>query len=265
MLHPNLGSAGRGSALAINGFIYFFSGNTVYRTDGTTFEDLGLPIKDKFNFAWDTPTTTRQCDAVFWDNKYILRIPNSATTLYVYDIYADAWSIWVLGGAAAVNGFARYQEAATDVYYSCNQNTGKIQRMGDEWYEDGSNALTAGTGTAITATAWTKNLDFGSPATWKRHHYTELILGGMTGAAASEVVDLDYVKDTNATVNNATKTFTNADGSSLVNKVSAIQRFPGAGRCRSLQHRLTTVGANPLTIYGMLAQMEIKDIVPLNR
>lgn len=255
-LHTTIGCAGRGSALVINGFIYFFSGNSVYRTDGTTFEDLGLQIKDKFNFAWDTPVTTRQCDAVFWDNKYILRIPSSATTLYVYDIYADAWTTWILGGTAAVNGFARYQEYSTDLFYTANPNNGKLMRMGDFWWEDNSAGLAAGTGTPITAVAHTKNSDFGSPGTWKRHHYTDLIVGG--NSSGTDTLDLDYQKDTSIAVNNAAKP-------TPVAMTNHALRFPGAGRFRTMQHKLTHTGVSDLTIYGFLAQTEVRDAISMSR
>ena len=254
-LHGSIGCAGRGTPVIINGFIYFFSGTSVYRTDGTTFEDLGLNIKDKFNFAWDTPALTMGSDATFWDNKYILRLNNSSNTLYVYDIYADAWTTWVLHGAAACQGFARYQEYSTDFLYTGNPVNGKLMRFGDTFYEDDSVGTSTGTGTQVQAQAFTKHMDFGNPASYKRNHYSELVYGGSAGA---DTVRVDYVKDSLTTVANSNKTV-------LAGTQANIHRFPGAGRFRTLQAKLYNQGTSGCTIYSLLEMNEVKEIVPMNR
>lgn len=176
-VHDTLGCVGRGTVLSIDGFIYFYSAEGVYRTDGTTFEEISEPIRDQFvNEDRKSISSILRAEAVYWRNKYILNLSTTGKPLYVFDTVTETWSTWSIGGVVPViKGMASLdEEAVSRLYAGSFHNNSWIYTTGDDWYYDDTSGLVSPGGDdtkRFAATAQMGGLDLETPGELKRNHY----------------------------------------------------------------------------------------------
>ena len=97
-----------------------------------------------------------QSDSVVWDYKYILSVPNGASTTnnlcLVYDFIAAGWSLWDI----PANCWSTFRSSGVDYLYFGSTTTGKIYRYTPTIYSDN--------GVAINAYYKTKDLSITNPS-----------------------------------------------------------------------------------------------------
>jgi hypothetical protein len=91
-VHPTLGCVGRDTVVSIGGLLYFRSATGVYRTDGTTFELISLPVKEVFDAQ--PPFSYLFCNnrSAVWHGEYYIINDGFTTGWQVYNIETGAWS-----------------------------------------------------------------------------------------------------------------------------------------------------------------------------
>ncbi len=92
-----------------------------------------------------------QAEAIVWDYKYILSVPNGSSTVnnlqLVYDFRKGGWTLWNL----PANNFTRFRSSGVDFLFFGDPALGKIYRYTPTTYSDN--------GTAISAYYQTKDFD----------------------------------------------------------------------------------------------------------
>lgn len=261
-VHPSLGSAGRGSVQNIEGFLYFFSGDGVYRTDGTTFEEISEPIRNLFaNLSYTSREQILKTEAVYWNNKYVLSRRTATPHLYVYDILAEAWSTWnCTMNLVPFAGMATYEEREYD--YLClgsstmNSNSGYYYNTVGagaslEWYYDDTIGTAGGADANLfECKAHLGSLDEDLPAETKRNYYLGL------DVESTSTQDLELV--------DATITPTSSHIKAVPSSRRNIIRFPGAGRVKQKQLNIkaTTrpgLPAGKLQIMDIISADQVRD------
>lgn len=223
LVHDSIGCIGRGTVKLINGFMYFLAHDGVYRTDGTTFEEISEPVRSLFQVAdQNSQSECLQIDAVYYDGKYILSVYNS-TYLYVFDITSEAWSIWQTATGLNIKpaGMAIYGRGTVPrLFMGTTSETGYLMAMGDAFYRDGTTGPSGGTSANdYNAAFGTGYNDGGAPGEFKRNHYVALDCEG----GPTTQVELVHHKD----VSSATPTT-----KALIDTERTFLRFPGAGKNR---------------------------------
>jgi len=256
LVHATIGCIGRGTVQLIDGFMYFLSGEGVYRTDGTTFEELSQPIRNEFwNQDHQSQSFVLEHDACHYDNKYIL-VLGTTSTIYIYDTVSETWSLWRPPTLVPLQlkGIASYQERGPERFYAGSSSaTGYLMAHGDDYYRDDTAGMSGGTsnndviGSAITA-------DFVEevPAEWKRNHFIGFDCSGVQNLSQ---VALTTTKDRAISVPEATKFIT-----STTNARTQL-RFPGVGRFRSMSLYLEARGNTGFKLYGITLANEVMNPV----
>lgn len=249
LVTPFLGSAGVRTPKIINGYLYFVSGEGVYRTDGTTFDEISKPIRDVFQdrqySAWADFDFTI---AEFWQNKYIVILKETPTVAWVYDILVEAWSKWTL--PTSISSMVTTQETNPERLYFGGLNNGIIYAMGDTiWKDNGVGLAQTGSPVNYQVQIQSKNMDFKEPARRKRNHMTAV---DCSGGNSSEAATLEYFKDGSISSAVNSKNFSTASARQLL-------KFPGAGQHRTLRWNLKYSGANAFGMNAIVLDEEIKD------
>lgn len=250
LVTPFLGSAGIRTPKIINGYLYFVSGEGVYRTDGTTFDEISKPIRDVFQdrqysvFA-DFDFTI----AEFWQNKYIAILKETPTIAWVYDILTEAWSKWTL--PAAMGSMTTTQETSPERLFFGGLNNGLIYCMGDAIYQDNGVGL-AQTGSPVNYAMQiqSKNMDFKEPGKRKRNHMTGVDCAGNSNTG--ENLGLLYLKDGGISSPTYLRPFSTV-------ATRQYLKFPGAGNHRTLRWFLSYTGSGFLGINSIVLDQEVKD------
>ena len=247
-LHPTIGCVGRGTPIIISGFIYFCSADGVYRTDGTTFERISEPIDGLIKsrlFAYQSNMVLNR-DAVFYDDKYILMLPDgfgSNIHLFVYDVRVDQWSRWVMGSGVETQGFAQYQEASPSLLVSGAKNSNKLFSMGNPIYADDS--------TAYQCNFVSKAFDGGDPTSYKRNYAATVEVGANSNEAGSAGVQVTLQKETTESSGG-----THAPTSDNVGTVNFYDlnrkslRYPGIGLYRYIGISINNLGTTKVEVFG---------------
>ena len=101
-------------------------------------------------------TRFSQAASIVWDYKYILSVPNSASTTnnlcLVYDFIATGWSLWNI----PANCWSIFRSSSVDYLYFGSTTIGKIYRYTPTTYSDN--------GTAISAYYKTKDYSITNPS-----------------------------------------------------------------------------------------------------
>ena len=255
LVHATLGCIGRGTVQLIDGFMYFLSGEGVYRTDGTTFEELSQPIRNEFwNQDYQAQSMVLENDACYFDNKYILALGMTTTTLYVYDTVSESWSMWKPSALHPVQlrGMFSYQERGPERFYAGSDGgRGYLMTCGDEWYQDDTSGLLAGPSTSdVIGYATTAEFTEEVPGEWKRNHFISLDCFGVQNQTQ---IYLTAKKDRGINAPQAIK--------SLTTQTSARTqvRFPGVGRFRSMYLELEARDDTAFRLYGITLANEVKN------
>ncbi len=84
-----------------------------------------------------------QAESIIWDYKYILSVPNAASTTnniqLVYDFRKAGWTVWTL----PANCFTKFRASGVDSLYFGSTTTGKIFRYTPTTYSDNGSAIDA--------------------------------------------------------------------------------------------------------------------------
>jgi hypothetical protein len=255
LLHDSIGCIGRGTVQYVEGFLYFLSAEGVYRTDGTTFEEISEPIRNSFVtrpfFSRDDVLRTQ---AVYWDNKYILSFgKQDADYLWVFDVVTETWTKWKVSiGTVAFAGMATYSEAEGDYLLLGSGLTiaGStngwlfLTRVDSTWYRDDTTGQSGGgDSNNYVAIAKLGTIDNDVPGQYKRNHYNAL--------------DVESTASQNIQVVDAERTPTADHTKRLPDTERRYVAFPGAGKYRhkSLDITATTVsGETPgaLKIFSVI-------------
>lgn len=93
-LHASIGSANQ-EIRSVGGLLYFQGLNAVYRTDGTTFEEISRPISDVWRtFQSLNPNYTNRRGITEWDGLLLINPQWEDDRLYVFNTRNDTWSWW---------------------------------------------------------------------------------------------------------------------------------------------------------------------------
>lgn len=250
LVTPYLGSAGIKTPRVINGYLYFVSGEGVYRTDGTTFDEISKPIRDVFqDRQYVAYSDFDNTIAEFWQNKYIVILMESPTVAWVYDILVEAWSKWTL--PTDIRSMTTTQETIPERLYFGGYTNGLIYCMGDTgiWKDNGVGLAQTGSPTNYQVQVQSKSSDFKEIARRKRNHMTAV---DCSGGNASETATLEYFKDGSIASAVLSKNFSSASARQIL-------KFPGAGQHRTLRWNLKYSGANSFGVNGVVLDEEIKD------
>lgn len=259
-VHPTIGAIGRSTVRIINGMLYFFSGETVYRSDGTTFEEIGQPLRDFFSsFDYSNPANYyMRTESGFWDNKYILSFYTYPNSAFVYNIDTETWTRWDFTGAS-VNGWDTVQEGAADTLYTGSTSNGRLYQMyKGAWYKD--DAIGSTGGNTYTCSAEGRWEEFDLPAEYKRIHMISVLVKLWSG----QTIGLSQYKDRRPTLGVYQPAY---DTQAAVNGVAGgiefyeIHKFKGAGRCRMVKPRFLFSGDGDVKFFGWNYHVEKKDTV----
>lgn len=176
--NSDTGSVNQGSiAITGQGLIFLSRNGGVQVLGGTTTDsDLNFDSLRSSMLSGDITTTVSglnesriaQAEAVSWDSKYILSVPNSSSTTnnlnLVYDYYAGSWTLWDI----PANCWCIYRSSGVDYLYFGSCTDGYVYRITKNTFNDN--------GTAISAYYKTKDLNQGSPSNDKvfRRYYVTL-------------------------------------------------------------------------------------------
>lgn len=172
LVSDRIGCVGRGTVKVINGIVYFLSMDGVMRTDGTTFENISGPIADflRQHSYYVNPGYILDKYASYWDQKYILWLPDAARglcdTALVYDLRTEGWSRWVFTGGVTPFGEAVWDEHSPSTLFIGSWNSNRIYQMGVSYFTDN--------GINYDCSFTTKKYDLGSAMVAKRNHLVGL-------------------------------------------------------------------------------------------
>jgi len=265
LIHASIGCVSRGSPQLVEGFLYFHSEEGVYRTDGTTFEEVSEPIRDKFVTADVTDRENMiQGEAVYWDNKYILNPGKALTptnpTIYVFDVVSETWTTWrALLGNTSIRGMKPYTEANKDYlcmgsgYNNAGASSGLyyLTNAEDAWYRDDTAGSTGGADVnSYSSTAKLGVSDQDQPGYYKRNHYNAL---DVEGSAAENIQCVDF--DRTPVASNTVR---------LPDTKRRFVAFPGAGKYRAKGIDITATTQTgetpgPLKIYSAISADAVRE------
>lgn len=177
LVHSNLGCVGTNTVMVVDGMLYFYSQDGMYRTDGTNFQELSENIRHDLRYTYTFPVRTRVMNnwAVFIDRHIILYL-GVAKGAWVYSLDHEAWGYWSwnemyldLYGAAVVNEYA-----VPELHVGVQDGTGRHLFMPFSSTASGG-AVWKDVAAAPFVCQWISGaLDSGQPAEMKRHMYTEI-------------------------------------------------------------------------------------------
>jgi len=256
-LHPSIGCIGRGTVKIINGFIYFLSLEGVYRTDGTTFERLSDPVDDMLRqFQTLTANDVLRRNALHWDDKYILLMPDAnadVLSAQVYNLNVQQWSRWVWGTTPPLNipNAVTYWETTPPSLYAGDADDNCVYNMGDNVYyqDNGSN---------FSAIWRSKKFTWGDPTVYKRNYWVGIDVG-FTGGVRS--LSFTHIGDTNDTATFFQETIVNPSDNTTYDFVRKELKFRGFGYSRALSGQITYLTDTALEIFNITWLNNVKDTV----
>lgn len=244
-LHNSIGCVGRDTPTIINNLVYFQSATAVYRTDGTTFEEISRPIQNVFQLYTSTdPSVINYNSATYWNGLWIMNPDPASIVLYVFNTYNDTWTKWV-----PPTNFGRFQ-----TYPTSSANTFRVPEFRttagtvELWSGDSVSPYydnTVSSHVPYSSFVTFKPQDLGLPSVRKRNVSTDVELSDT--AVDARPLTLELLKD--GIVTSSTKT----SGGNFT--TSCLYRFKGAGWCRYLTPRLNTNAEDPMEINSISLNM----------
>lgn len=250
LVHSNIGCVGTNTVLVIDGMLYFYSQDGMYRTDGTNFQEISEDIRQDIRYVYTFPVRTNVMNmwAAYIDRHIILYIGNK--NAWVYSLDHEAWSIWEwndmslnLYGAAVVSEYT-----VPELHVGIQDASGRHLIMPFSPSSTGGAVFKDTASTPFTVQWISPFLDSGLPGEWKRHMYTEI----------------EYTHNGSPTITVSTKgDFQNfpvptrvvtTPGGGVIDLDTSLPRFaraPSAGRHRNLQISITQEGDTPFELVGV--------------
>ena len=166
-LHDSIGCVGTHTPKVVGSLLYFMGVDGVYRTDGTTFEEISEPINAVWRlFSHSNASVMYNRTAVEWDGLYIVNPDWSDDMWYIFNTRNDTWTRWLM--PTAFSGPTPFEESPLRplraLTFQGSGTTVNWWEMTDSsLYQDGE----AGTLVDIGSEIIFKKLDFGEPDQWK--------------------------------------------------------------------------------------------------
>jgi len=255
---PEIGCTSKYTPREIEGFLYFVGPRGVYKTDGSTFDEISTAVHPIFRQQVVAPTTLNQTCAAWWEDKYIVlfqsfAVPptwgswatltwdqlanqpwdsaNATYTWLVYHLRSGAWTHWKLGDASMVPYTfteVRGPSGLKGLYLGSRNGDGKLFRYGDAIYADN--------GFDYLGIIETKDFDFGEPTFAKRARWMTVESDGPVFLQAAHIADENE---------QATTPYL------LMPSGRSTRKFAGPGFCRTWRVRVTSSGPSAQTLYGI--------------
>lgn len=249
-LNDNIGCTGVYTPKVIGSLLYFMGVDGVYRTDGTTFEEISRPIANVWrNINHNNNSFLYQRSAVEWNGLYIINPEWQDQEWYVFNTRNDTWTRWHMP-----------QEFSNMVVFDEQPlrplRMMKFGSVAAELWE--TNDLSGYIDGEASPTPFDSELvfkvqDFGQPEHWKYIPQIEVAMerSWLPGGQTTQQIQSDLIIDN---VNNTPLTnlqTLNVDDNDLY----FLYRFKGPGRCRYLQLLLTTSSENDMGILKVIFHM----------
>lgn len=246
-LNDNIGCTGVWTPRVIGSLLYFMGVDGIYRTDGTTFEEISRPISNVWRLInHNVNTAMYNRSAIEWDGLYIVNPDWSDQEWYVFNTKNDTWTRWHVP-----------QNFSNMVTYS-EQPTRPIRMMkfgnvsAELWESNDLSGYLDGEASPqpFDSELTFKLQDFAQPEKWKYIPQIEATFQRdlASGGEASTSVQLDMIIDNNNNV-----PITNSKSLSVdVNDFYFLYRFKGPGRCRYLQVIMTTAAQSDFGLQKLI-------------
>lgn len=249
-LNDNLGCVGVYTPVVIGSLLYFMSANGVYRTDGTTFEEISRPIANVWrNFTHNNDTFLYTRSAVEWDGLYIINPEWSDEEWYIFNTRNDTWTRW----HTPVN-FSRMipnddQPLRPLRMMKYGVTSAELWETNDlSGYQDGE-----GSPSPYDSEIVFKTFDFGQPDTWKYVPQVELafVRDVATGGEVTCLVQVEYVID----ALNGAAIPAQLNLTIDINDFYFLYRLKGPGRFRYLSTRVYTSALSDMALEKLIFHM----------
>lgn len=175
-LNLNIGCISKNAVRLIEGFLYISSSVAVYRTDGTSFEDISAPIQPVLKDRIVNLTTYNVDSFAYWQDKLICLLAPDTTTrvYYVFHLKVGGWTKWEFGTSMKPWTFVeiRTNTPQHGLYCSDNSSTGNVFRYGDT-------TVFTDVGSSYQVDIKTKFFDMDAPTNMKRGKWALLDMLGV--------------------------------------------------------------------------------------
>lgn len=251
-LSEAIGCVGSFTPRVIGSLLYFLSSDGVYRTDGTTFEEISRPIKNAFaSMSHTNILTMYRRTGAEWDGLYIVQPDWSDDEWYVFNTANDTWTRWVTPVNLS-NPVSFPEEPAKPLRAMLWQGSGTSCTLWETTYlssyQDGEGGLLEPIDSDITF----KRFDFGQPDQWKYIPSINVTFERRV-ASPSEVTQL--VQASIYIDGSLTPVTRNLNLPITDDKWNFVYQFQGPGRCRLLQLRLSTEAISDLAVTKITYQL----------
>lgn len=237
-LHTSIGCAYRDSAIVIKGLLYFQASNAVYRTDGTSFDEISRSISNVVAlFSPISASLINDGSAIYWDGLYIINPIPESQVLYVFNTINETWTRWSTPVAFA--RFVSYEESA---FYEMMAPRYRVSGTGVELWDTSIVASYTDEGVDYESSVTFKPLSFDTPNKWKRILSVDVEL---EAGASSTTVEYTAWGEPNDIIKNVIQTISPKVTS------SGLHRFPGVGRCRACRVKLESLSQSSVEIMSL--------------
>jgi len=247
-IHPTIGCICRDTVVIIDNLLYFEAADGVFRTDGTSFEEVSHPIRDAFVSRALSSTTYGEDYAVAWESKYIL-FATGSNRVWCYDFRVDGWTKYDLGNYSVYGTATVESESPGSIFvslYDTGGTTSYFAQFGDP-------SVNADMGGTIAKNVKSKFFDFGVPSKWKRGTNAVVDYVNEDGVTAS----FHWIYDdtnTGSTDTVAVSTTVAEDTGRTTVPVSPPGWF------RSVQFQFQQTGDAVVNLYGVTVDLKEQDL-----
>lgn len=237
-LHSSIGCGFRDSPIVVKGLLYFVSPSAVFRTDGTSFDELSRPI---FNvtgsFDASSASLINDGSAAYWNGLYIINPVPTSQVLYVFNTLNETWTRWSTPVA-----FARFLTYEDDPFYPLISPRYRSSGSGVELWTSTIVGSFTDTSGDFSSSVTFKPMTFDTPNKWKRIISVDVELESQV---ASTTVEYTAWGEPNDIIKNMVQTISPKVTS------SGLHRFPGVGRCRACRVKLESSSPSAVEIMSI--------------
>lgn len=235
-LHGTIGCVGTYTPKVIGSLLYFMAVDGIYRTDGTTFEEISRPIAQVWRLFSHTSIQTMYArTGVEWDGLYIVQPDWNDDIWYVFNTKNDTWTRWLTPvNFSQPTSFGeqplrplravQYQASGTSVNY--------YETSDFSVWVDGEGGLLE----PIDSDIVFKNYDFGQPDQWKYIPTVNITFERRFSTPSETACSIQVSMYIDGLQTPLTRTLNLPIDDDDWN---FVWQFKGPGRCRQLQMLLT--------------------------